>query len=395
MANYLYIDKQDQLDLAMEELGKASRIAIDTESSGYYTYFSELCLIQISAQGKHYIIDPLAKINLEALAELCADHTKTKIFHSAASDIIEFKRAYNWKFANVFDTFISSRFIGHANCSLSSLVAEYEGVRMEKKEQKSNWKKRPLSQSQMEYAHRDTVYLESIMDKLKLKLEAYGMYEELLEEFAIICQWELEAHKGLNPMGWRQLPEAKQLSIEQQAILRELYFLRDKRARKENIAPFRILSNASMIYLVKEGADNLKRTALSKSCHPVFLNKDRDLILQALKGENIDPLVIVENESHAKPQIDAKERGTLKKLKKWRSRMAEYRGIDPSMVITSRTLGLIASKAPREISELEALGSRLSAWKIRNYGQQILDIIAGVYDGSLPWDLPRLPDDIR
>ena len=394
MANFTYIDKQDQLDSALKEIQKASRIAIDTESSGYYTYFSDLCLIQISAQGKNYIIDPLSKINLEVLAELCADPTKTKIFHSAASDIIEIKRAYDWKFSNVFDTFLSSRFLGHANCSLSSLVAEYEGVQLEKKEQKSNWKQRPLSQSQLEYAHLDTVYLESIMDKLKLKLENYGMYNELLEECALVCQLEVEPQKQLNPTGWKHIPEAKQFSIEQQGILRELYFLRDARARKENIAPFRILSNASMARLVKERPDNIAKTALRKAFHPAFLNKDKDLILQILKGEDIEPL-LVEKEVHNKAKIEPKEKSILKKLKKWRSRIAEYRGIDPSMIITSRTLSLIARKAPLEIADLEALDQKLSAWKIKNYGQQILDIIAGSYDGSIPESLPRLPDNIK
>ena len=394
MGNFLYIDKQEQLNSALEELSKAPRIAIDTESSGYYTYFSDLCLIQVSAGGRHYIIDPLAEIELAGFAKLCRDPTKTKIFHSAASDIMEMKRAFNWDFSNVFDTFLSSRFLAHANCSLSSLVAEYEGVSLEKKEQKSNWKQRPLSQSQLEYAHLDTFYLESLMDKLKKKLEDCGIYEELLEEFALVCECEIEPQKEVNPMGWRHIPQAKQLSMEEQAMLRELYLLRDARGREENIAPFRILSNFSMIQLVRDRPDNLSKPALSKAFHPSFLRKDKDAIIDILKGENID-ILSIEREEKSRPRPDPKEKNLLKKLKKWRNRVAEYRGIDPSMVITSRTLSLIANRLPQDISDLEKLDKKLSSWKIKNYGQQILDIIAGEYDGSLSPNLPRLPDSLR
>ncbi|EMO26830.1 3'-5' exonuclease domain protein [Leptospira interrogans serovar Bataviae str. HAI135] len=33
-------------------MSQANSISVDTESSGYYTYFSKVCLIQISAKGK-------------------------------------------------------------------------------------------------------------------------------------------------------------------------------------------------------------------------------------------------------------------------------------------------------------------------------------------------------
>ena len=54
---YTLIEKQHQLDIALSRLSETARIAVDTEFSGYYTYFQEICLIQISSGPYHFVID--------------------------------------------------------------------------------------------------------------------------------------------------------------------------------------------------------------------------------------------------------------------------------------------------------------------------------------------------
>ncbi len=386
MENFQYITQQKQLEASLNELTQSICLAIDTESSGYYTYYSELCLIQISSKGKHYIIDPLSGLDLDQLGLLCKEPKITKIFHSASSDIAELKRTYNWDFVNIFDTFIASRFLGHANCSLSGLVSEYEGVELEKKEQKSNWKKRPLTPSQLEYAHLDTVYLESVMNKLKEQIEKYEMYEEVSEEFVRTCQVEVEPLRKVNPDGWKKIPQAKQLSIEKQAMLRALYLLRDERGRKENIAAFRLLPNHILISLVKERPNNLEKPKLSKTFHPVFSQKDAKAILEILNGQHIDPILIEKELYASQKKPNQENKSILKDFKIWRKKIAEYRGIDPAMIISNRHLEIITKNLPEDMKALEKL-SVLTNWKKITYGPQILAIIQGKYDGQLPANL--------
>lgn len=393
MGSFSYITEQKKLKLALDQLAKSPCLAIDTESSGYYTYFSDLCLIQISAEGHHYVIDTLVDLDLTGLAEMCQDSRKTKIFHSASSDIIELKRAYNWEFVNIFDTFLASRILGHANCSLASLVAEYRGVTLEKKEQKSNWKHRPLTNSQLEYAHLDTFYLESIMDSLMIKLKEYGMYEEIAEEFEHLCHVSFEVNRQIKPEGWKLLPDAKQLNTEQQAILRELYLLRENRSRQENIAPFRMLSNHTMVRLARERPDNLSKPLFSKIVHPIFLRKDKGRILEILQGRDLN-LSLVAKEKQVKIKVKPEHKILTKKLKNWRKKIAEYRGIDPSMVLSAKMIDLIVKKSPSSIMEMEDL-NQMTAWKIKNYGQQVLDIVSGRYEGSIPKELKRLPNNSK
>lgn len=69
-SDYIVVDTIRSLQLVLINLGQADSLSVDTESSGYYTYFSKVCLIQISAKGKNYILDPLKLRNLDGLGTL-------------------------------------------------------------------------------------------------------------------------------------------------------------------------------------------------------------------------------------------------------------------------------------------------------------------------------------
>jgi ribonuclease D len=76
-------------------------ISIDTESSGYYTYYSKVCLVQISANGKNFILDPMAQIDIKALSGVFKNPSILKIFHSAIDDIKALKRDFGFEFKNI------------------------------------------------------------------------------------------------------------------------------------------------------------------------------------------------------------------------------------------------------------------------------------------------------
>ncbi len=368
---FVYINLQQQLDLAVLQLREAPCLAVDTESSGYYTYISEVCLIQISAGERHYIIDTLASLDLRALGELFSDSRITKVFHAAASDVRELKRCYGWVFHNIFDTFLACRMLSHRSCSLHSLVQEYEGINLQKKEQKSNWKKRPLTSSQLWYAHLDTVYLESLMKKLKRALEESSFWEEISEEFERIAAMSV-SEKKVEEDVWLKLSGLQELSPLQRGRLKELYFVREKRARKDNIAAFRLANNENLLRLVRREppvADIRALTAM-RLCSPSFLKRDGAAILEALRSKN----QISERELGHSVRSKRRDLETIRKLKFWRQQVAENRKIDPSMVLNNRALEQIVETSPANLEQLQQLGV-MTNWKWKKYGSQILAVL--------------------
>jgi len=373
MLPYTYITRQHQLDLALPFMKESSRIAVDTESSGFYTYFPELCLIQISCDKSHFIIDVLGGLDLTGLAKIFEDSSITKIFHAASSDILEMHRDYKWKFNNIFDTYIACRMLSMEGCSLAQLVKTYAGVELEKKEQKSNWKKRPLTRSQLDYAHLDTAYLELIMDKMSEELKGKGLYEEILEEFDFLCKTEIDdnVEKSINPDAWMKIPGACTLSPQQRGVLKSLVVFREQKARQMNIAPFRIVSNHILMNIAKNRPDAAKLQRFSGS-NSDFLITESDMIIKLI------------NESEEIRECDSRKTGDFrpeieeifKKLKKWRQGVAEKRGIESSVILSNRVLKKIAEIKPENLDQLREL-NLMTEWKINNYGTNLIDIIFG------------------
>ncbi len=402
MPEYQFIDRQHQLDLAVSSLGNVEYMGVDTESSGYYTYFSELCLIQISAGTQHYIIDTLVGLDMDGLGRLFADPKITKIFHAAGSDITELRRDLGHNVQNVFDTMIACRMLGHASCSLQSLVKHYKNIELEKKEQKSNWKKRPLTRSQLDYANLDTVYLEELRETMSAELSELGLREEIQQEFDWIAgrtssagepetPAEPEAERELDEFAWLKVRGAADLAPRDRGVLRELYLLRDQRARKENLASFRLVTNDALLRLVRRRPKNQQELGQLRVLHPAMLRKDGDRVLAALATtQEIPDSALPQPERDENPEL----RALVRRLKRWRGRIADYRGMDPSMIVTNKALFRIAESKPADLSDLKGL-ELLTEWKTELYGVDLLDIVNDRYNGQLPADLPRLPEEVR
>lgn len=386
MADYSYIDRQHKLDLALNQLESSPFLAVDTESSSFYTYYSELCLIQVSGSTGHFIIDPLAEIDLTNLQKFF-EGPAVIIFHSALSDMTELYRDFGWRFVNIFDTMHACRLLGHESCSLAAIVEHYCQVKLEKKEQKSNWKKRPLTKSQLNYAHLDTLYLETLMNAMKADLEAFGLLEEFNQEMKRLESEPLETERALNPDGWLRIPGALQASPDIRARIAGLYKLRDERARKENLAAFRIISNAEIARLSMAKASSVAEIEQAASFNPVLVKKDAERILSILNdsGEIHDDMLPDQKKND--PQTES----IFRNLKKWRWKLAEYRGMEASTILSNKMLLEIADKRPDSLDLLAEL-DLMSEYKLEKYGPSLLQIVNGRMPVELP-EVPTLPED--
>ncbi len=375
MPDYIFIDRQQPLDLAFSVMEKAPFLAVDTESSGYYTYYSELCLIQISTDSQHFIIDALAGLDLQRLADIFARESTPKIFHAAASDMGEFRRQYGWRFANIFDTHLAARYLRHEASSLLALVQKYVGVQLEKKEQKSNWMKRPLTKAQLAYAHLDTAYLYQIMTKMKEDLGSAGLLEEFEAEMDWMCKEEdsdPEQDRADNPNAWMKVNGATRLSPAARGRFAAAYAVREERARRENIAAFRLLTNRNLFRLVEKAPPTLDELH-EYGLHPVFLKRDGARLLEAL--QEAAPIHRLPLDDRQMDPPDVEDR--FRRLKEWRQKMVSRRKLDPALILSNRILKEIARRSPGALEELQAL-RLMSDWKVQNYGPEIIKVTGAI-----------------
>ena len=154
-----------------KSLKKNDVLYIDTEFLRNNTYWPKLCLIQIKAKKKIYLIDTLAKIDINELKEILTDSRILKVFHSARQDIEVLMNTYKIIPWPIYDTQIAANFIYEDNdIGYGNLVEKICSKKLNKKYQVSDWSRRPLKNKQIEYAALDVEYLPSLYKELEKKI---------------------------------------------------------------------------------------------------------------------------------------------------------------------------------------------------------------------------------
>jgi ribonuclease D len=246
---FTYVREQALLDKLSQRIDAAARIAVDTEADSLHNYFEKVCLIQLSIGDAHYLVDPLAGLELSGfLTSLAA---KPLIFHAGDYDLRILRVSTGFRpGGEIFDTMIAAQLLGIEQIGLAALIERVFAITIGKEGQKSDWSQRPLSEKQLQYAVNDTRYLEALADRLAAELEAKGRREWHRESCRAMVLASGRDHPRDPDDAWR-LKGAGRLTRRQMAYLRELWRWRDDHARRFNRPPFKIFGNQQIFELIQ------------------------------------------------------------------------------------------------------------------------------------------------
>jgi len=248
MDSVTVIETASQFADMMEQLSHARYIAIDTESNSFYAYHERICLIQISTVSNDYILDPLALKDLGPLGRILGEPNIEKIFHAASNDVLGLKRDFQFKVETLFDTAIACKLLGYKQLGLAKILEQHFGVMLNKKWQRYDWGKRPLKEEQLVYASLDTHYLISLRHNLASNLVTNNLWDTAKEAFEKASEQELQV-RTFHPEAFIQIHGAQLLDPKGKRILKALYIYREREAQRRDRAPFRILSNETLVRL--------------------------------------------------------------------------------------------------------------------------------------------------
>jgi ribonuclease D len=346
-------------------------IAVDTESDSLYSYYEKVCLIQFSIPGVDYLVDPLA-VDVSDLAELFATSAIQKIFHAAEYDFLSLKRDYAFQFSNLFDTMVAARILGWSRYGLASLLAEHFGVQLNKRFQRYNWGRRPLSQKALDYAHLDTHYLIPLRQTQLEALKKQNRLREANEAWERLTRVE-PTPKVFDPEDFWRIKSARELSPRQQGVLRALFILRDQIARHLNRPPFKVMTDRVLIELAKCQPQSLNALSQIKGLGSKLLHHNGHEILEAIQtGQSASPPRQRFNKNHQKP--DSLTMLRYESLRQWRNDLAAQRGVEPDVIISNHTLMDIARYNPQTLQNLNQLGV-LGDWQRETYGYTLLNVL--------------------
>ena len=246
----VYVTDTESLADLVELLRKAPSVAIDTEFMRERTYFARLCLIQLASDDVAAIVDPLAIDDLSPLQDLLTDTAVVKIFHAGTQDLEIFYRLFGVPTAPVFDSQVAATLAGFPQqVGYGALVKEVMGVQLDKGDTYTDWAKRPLSDTQVEYALNDVRYLPEIRRRLLGEMEREGRIEWLAADFARL---EDPATYEVVPRElWRRVKRVSSLNRRQLAVAREVAAWRENEAQRRDIPKRWVLGDESIIEIAR------------------------------------------------------------------------------------------------------------------------------------------------
>jgi ribonuclease D len=277
------ITREDELVAIARELAAENHLAVDTETDSFFAYTPRVCLIQLSCNQSDFLVDPLALRDLSPLAPLLSDPKVEKVIHACENDIIGLKRDFDLSVRPVFDTAIACRLLGRKQLALSRILADELGVKSDKKLQRCNWAKRPLSNEQLSYAQYDTHFLIELRHRLHRRLLDLDLWGAAQERFRRLEELRLKPEKPPYPKSYLRLPGAETLSPEGLRVLMALLAYRERLARRSNQAPFRIMTNEVLVRLARELPQDLGSLLRVRGLPRRFAGRSAHELLRLLK----------------------------------------------------------------------------------------------------------------
>src|SRR5262249_13444855 len=133
---------------------------------------------------------------------------------------------------SVFDVQMAAGLVGFSYpLSLVNLVGQVLDISLGGGETRTDWRRRPLSSAQLEYAIDDVRYLLDLRDHFAAALRDLGRTawaEEEFEEFAGGIARRADEER------WRRLPGLNQLGRRGMEMARQLSLWREEEARRQN-----------------------------------------------------------------------------------------------------------------------------------------------------------------
>jgi ribonuclease D len=279
------------------------------------------------------------------------------------------KRDFGYEFNNLFDTMLAARILGRGGLGLGSMLEAEFGLQVDKRLQRANWAKRPLSPAMMAYARMDTHYLIALRDMLRPHLIESGRMDLAEEDFRRMTRVHAGSHENGAGGCWR-ISGAQDLTPRQAAVLMKLCAFRDQRAKAIDLPPFRILPNQTLLELAQ--IMPRKRSELNNvfGLTPKLLERFGQGLLDAVERGVVGP------PAYRPPVLRHSDAviGRLEGLRNWRKLTAREMGVESDVILPREMLEAIAEKNPDSMEDLSVIMADLP-WRFNRFGRQILQVI--------------------
>ncbi len=366
--SYLFVERDEQLREVCARLAQAEWLTVDTEFLREKTYYPQLCLVQIASASEVACIDPLKVTSLDPLIALFANPNILKIFHAARQDMEMFWHSHRMLPAPLFDTQVAAPLLGYSEqMGYATLVKERLGIDIDKSETRTDWSRRPLTNSQLDYAAADVRHLADLFPKMRDELNQRGRLEWLAEDFAVLT--DPATYENPPEHAWKRLRGLQKFRGPALACAQALAAWREQRAQQENRPRKWVLDDDALMTLARikaSSVDDLRRIRGLQA--PVVDRYGEQLIalLEAARQREPEPLPDYERPTTLTEDQEAAVDVLLGVLRQ----LAARQDLNPTSIASRKDLQDLV-RGERAHSPL------LRGWRRGIAGEELLDVLEG------------------
>ncbi|MEO7015000.1 MAG: HRDC domain-containing protein [Leifsonia sp.] len=379
MAEHAVIaDPNAYLEAVGRIAGGTGPIAVDAERASGFKYSQRAYLIQVFRRGAGtFLFDPPAVGRFDELNAAIAE--EEWVLHAATQDLTCL-REVGLDPRKIFDTELAARLLGMPRVGLGTVVEELLGIHLAKEHSAADWSTRPLPEPWLLYAALDVELLPDLRDAIDALLIETGKAEIARQEFADELARDLKPSRS-EP--WRRLSGIHAVKgLRNLAAARELWLTRDELARDLDVAPGRLVPDASLtaaakampatkraLSTLREFTGRASRTEIERWWAAIETARTTDdLPVMRGTGESLPPPRAWADRN---PEADAR----LKAGRSAVTELSEQLSIPTENLLTPEILRRVAWTPPADISAesiAEALaGYGARPWQIEANSQMI------------------------
>ena len=366
----IWIDTPAGIGEAAAAIGSAGWLALDTEADSLHSYFHKTCLVQLTADGRNFVIDPLAleAKELRPLWEAVEDPAVPVLMHGADYDIRVLDRDYGARIRGLQDTQSMAQVLGEPKTGLAALLEKEEGVVLDKRHQRADWGRRPLTRSQVTYAAADTAFLESLAAKLRVRLETLDRWDWAAEEFRRL-EGVRHCPAEQNPLAFERVKGVRSLRGSARDRAFTLFEWREGEAARLDIPPFKVLGNKTLVALAAGAPEQMAELAKVDGIGPRFIRRWGPKVMRAIKRPNDAPQW---ERTRRQPEPAPAVVRRMKRLAAVRDEVATELALEPGLVCAKACALAVASHTPpcADTDELRAAG--LTGWRLEVLGPRFI-----------------------
>jgi ribonuclease D len=340
---------------ALATLPPGQPIAVDTEFMRRNTFYPQIALLQLCAGGEALLIDPLALSDVDPLRELLTDSSRDKVLHSCSEDLEVFSRWLGVLPEPLIDTQRAAALVGEPHgLGYRALVSMLLGIDLDKGETRSDWLRRPLSESQCHYAAQDVLHLLPAWEILRARAQTSERLDWVAEEGAEA----LRTFRAREQSPFRRVKGAGRLSRRELACLNELCDWREEKARASDKPRGWVIDDKACLAIARAQPAAKDDLAALDVLPPAVLRRQGDTLLDCVRRAS--SLADSDLPPAQSAPLPAAQRERLKTLKAAARERAENLGVAAELLLPGADLELLLREAAGESIEPPA---RWAGWR--------------------------------